>query len=157
MQNLAGDKGCIIEIKHRVDDLLNFPHATHRVQRCKESVRIARVHGRAYLVPEQGSSADASVEDSSVFSVGQVIFLALAGYFQVTGIPDATTLTLLNLRDDAATGIGLTEAQVFFGTGDPNGVVTATRPAVFYDDVGAVWLKTGSGTNDTGWELVIAP
>jgi len=109
-----------------------------------------------FTVPDQGSSADASVEDSSVFSIGQVIFLALAGYFQVVGIPDGTTITLLNLRDDAASGIALTAAQVFFGTGDPNGVVTATRPAIFYTDTGATWLKTGIGTNDTGWELAIA-
>src|SRR5678816_2586556 len=110
-----------------------------------------------FTVPEQGSSADASVEDSSVFSIGQVIFLALAGYFQVVGIPDATTITLLNLRDDAASGTGLTAAQVYFITGDPNGVTTATRPAAAYDEFGAVWIKTGSGTNNTGWELVIAP
>ncbi len=109
-----------------------------------------------FTIPDQGSSADASVEDSSVFSIGQIIYLALAGYFQVVGIPDGTTLTLLNLRDDAATGSVVIAAQVYFGTGDPNGVVTAERPAVFYDSTGSVWLKTGAGLNDTGWEQAIA-
>ena len=42
--------------------------------------------------------------------------------------------------------------QVFFVTGDPNGVQTATRPAVAYDATGAFWEKTGAGTNNTGWE-----
>ncbi len=109
-----------------------------------------------FTVPDQGSSADASVEDSSVFSIGQVIYLAMAGYFQVVGIPDATTLTLLNLRDDAASGSGLFAAQWYFGTGDPNGVVMAERPAGFYTPTGEVWIKTGAGLNDTGWEEVIA-
>lgn len=35
---------------------------------------------------------------------------------------------------------------------DPNGLITATRPAVAYDAAGAFWVKTGSGTNNTGWE-----
>jgi hypothetical protein len=46
--------------------------------------------------------------------------------------------------------------EVFFGSGNPNGVVTGTRPAVFYTAAGAYWIKTSSGTNNTGWEQVIA-
>jgi len=46
--------------------------------------------------------------------------------------------------------------QVFFGVGDPNGVQTATRPAIFYTALGALWYKTGDGTSSTGWELSIA-
>jgi hypothetical protein len=46
--------------------------------------------------------------------------------------------------------------QVFFGVGDPNGVQTATKPAIFYTALGALWYKTGDGTNNTGWELSIA-
>jgi hypothetical protein len=46
--------------------------------------------------------------------------------------------------------------EVYFGVGDPNGVQTATRPALFYTALGAMWFKTGTGTNDTGWELSIA-
>jgi hypothetical protein len=47
-------------------------------------------------------------------------------------------------------GGGATE--VYFGTGDPNGVQTATRPAIFYDAIGSVWIKTSSGSSNTGWE-----
>lgn len=35
---------------------------------------------------------------------------------------------------------------------DPNSVQTATRPAICYGGDNSVWIKTGSGTNDTGWE-----
>ena len=45
--------------------------------------------------------------------------------------------------------------QVFFGTGDPNGVQTATKPALFYTDTGSIWFKTNSGTNNIGWELAL--
>jgi hypothetical protein len=54
----------------------------------------------------------------------------------------------------SSSGGGVT--QVFFGVGDPNGVQTATRPAIFYTAAGALWYKTGDGTSDTGWELSIA-
>ncbi len=50
--------------------------------------------------------------------------------------------------------------QVFFGTGDPNGVVTATTSltsgAIFYTATGAMWFKIGVGTSNTGWEKAIA-
>jgi hypothetical protein len=42
--------------------------------------------------------------------------------------------------------------QLSFITGNPNGAVTATRPALAYDAAGAFWFKTGSGTTNTGWE-----
>ncbi len=47
-------------------------------------------------------------------------------------------------------GGGATEA--FFVSGDPNGVTTATRPAIAYDANGSIWLKTSSGSSNTGWE-----
>lgn len=40
--------------------------------------------------------------------------------------------------------------QVFSGHGNPNGVVTATGPALYYDlDTQVLYEKTGSGAN--GW------
>jgi len=42
--------------------------------------------------------------------------------------------------------------QVFVVTGNPNGVQTATRPAIAYTLTGNLWIKTGAGTNNTGWE-----
>ena len=48
-----------------------------------------------------------------------------------------------------------TVPQVFFGSGDPNGVQTATAPALFYTDTGAIWFKTNTGTNNIGWEMAI--
>lgn len=35
---------------------------------------------------------------------------------------------------------------------NPNGIITATRPAFAYDNAGAIWIKTGEGTTNTGWE-----
>lgn len=42
--------------------------------------------------------------------------------------------------------------QLSFITGNPNGATTATRPALAYDAAGAFWVKTGSGSTNTGWE-----
>lgn len=53
-----------------------------------------------FTMPNQGVDGNASVTDSSVFSFGEVILLAVAGYMRVDGIPDGSTLTLRNLRDD---------------------------------------------------------
>lgn len=54
-------------------------------------------------------------------------------------------------------GGGATEVYYISSDGtDPNGVITATRPAVAYDDSGNFWKKTGSGSSNTGWEQFIA-
>jgi hypothetical protein len=42
-----------------------------------------------------------------------------------------------------------------FIIGNPNGAVTAQRPAMAYDADGKVWFKTNVGSNNTGWELRI--
>lgn len=55
----------------------------------------------------------------------------------------------------AATGaefINSASERFIFITGDPNGVVTATRPALAYDADGHLWFKTNTGSNNTGWE-----
>lgn len=45
-------------------------------------------------------------------------------------------------------------ARVYSGIGDPNGVVTASAPAIYYDVTDAAnpiqYIKT-SGTGNTGW------
>jgi hypothetical protein len=53
-----------------------------------------------FTMPAQTQDGNASVLDSSVFSFGQPVFLALGGTLKVDGIPDGFTLTLRNLRDD---------------------------------------------------------
>lgn len=55
----------------------------------------------AFTMPLQQATGSATVADSSVFSIGQTIFMAVAGHLRVDGIPDATHLTLFNLRDDS--------------------------------------------------------
>lgn len=41
---------------------------------------------------------------------------------------------------------------IIYGSGaDPNGVVTATRPAIYYGSDGSVWLRMTAGTNSV-WE-----
>jgi hypothetical protein len=45
--------------------------------------------------------------------------------------------------------------EIYWISGDPNGVQSATRPAMAYSVTGSVWIKTGSGTNNTGWELIV--
>jgi hypothetical protein len=46
---------------------------------------------------------------------------------------------------------------VIYGTdADPNGSVFAVRPALYYNDTGGVWVKTGAGNTNTGWESIIA-
>lgn len=45
----------------------------------------------------------------------------------------------------------------YFGTdADPNGIVTATRPASYYDGAGNWWNKVNTGSNNTGWQQMIA-
>lgn len=47
--------------------------------------------------------------------------------------------------------------RVFRGSfGDPNGDVTATGAAVYYDTDGSQWVHQSAGTNNTNWFAVIA-
>lgn len=48
-------------------------------------------------------------------------------------------------------GSGGDVQRVFNGAGDPNGVTTATKPAVYYGDDGTFWVKDTAGPDDTGW------
>lgn len=48
-------------------------------------------------------------------------------------------------------------AELSWVSGDPNGQINATLPAIAYDNAGRLWEKTGAGTNDTGWEQLIGP
>lgn len=57
------------------------------------------------------------------------------------------------LKFTSAGGTPSTEIYYISTPGqNPNNVQTATRPAIAYDSAGATWIKTGSGTNSTGWE-----
>lgn len=53
-------------------------------------------------------------------------------------------------------GGGATE--LYFSATDvtPNAAVTATRPALYYTSQGSVWVKTGAGATNTGWEQILA-
>ncbi len=51
-------------------------------------------------------------------------------------------------------------ADIFFGpANDPNNVITATAPAIYYASTGSVWVKTdtGLGATNTGWAQVVGP
>jgi hypothetical protein len=49
--------------------------------------------------------------------------------------------------------------RIFESAVDPNGVITASKPAFCYGvdaKAGWLWVKTGSGYNNTGWTAQIA-
>lgn len=52
---------------------------------------------------------------------------------------------------------GEDSTALFATIGDPNGVITATPPAMAYNDLsGSLWFKqAGSGNTNTGWQLVV--
>lgn len=46
---------------------------------------------------------------------------------------------------------------VYYGSTDPNGVITAQRPSLYYNiSTGALWSKTNSTLDSTGWEEIVA-
>lgn len=120
-----------------------------------------------------------SVENSMWISPGQIVYIQNGGYYSVSSVPTSLTATLVNLdyagnaaptsliaassKVSPAGLVGPTGAtgpsgdlSVFFNAGDPNGVVTATRPALCYTPGLGLWMKTGAGTTNTGWDQVIA-
>jgi hypothetical protein len=67
---------------------------------------------------------------------------------------DSEEITLQKLLQETVSGgTTLGSGGIFFGAAEnPNGVTTATRPAVYYSDEGSMWLKTNTGNNPSGWE-----
>lgn len=51
-------------------------------------------------------------------------------------------------------GVPLTDGAIVV-TSNPNGSVTASAPAMAYSAAGSVWIKTNTGLNNTGWQLII--
>lgn len=66
------------------------------------------------------------------------------------GVPGATTGWVL------VGGVVGGGAEVYYGAGaDPNGIVTAVRPAIYYGADGSVWLRMTAGSNAV-WEQKLA-
>lgn len=67
-----------------------------------------------------------------------------------------TTLQKILQETVSPSGAVLGSGGIYFGTdADPNGNVTATRPATYYNDVGNVWVKTNAGNNSSGWSQIM--
>lgn len=89
------------------------------------------------------------------------------GTVQATNIPSvvtqtypesyksAWTIAASDARYMSATNSAGTVSVYFATNSNPNTVVTAARPAVFYNSSGAVWVKTNSATNATGWDCIL--
>lgn len=54
-----------------------------------------------FTVPATNTTVTIQVTDSSWAKVGQTVFIATAGYYQVTAVPDNSHITVLNLGDPA--------------------------------------------------------
>jgi len=132
-----------------------------------------------FVQPAVSDFVTVSVENSMWIASGQIVYVQNGGYYSVVSAPSSVSVTLFNLGYTgnaaptsiiAATSkmspgglIGPTGAtgpagsgSIFFNSGDPNGVVTATRPAMTYGPTGEVWIKTDATESNTGWVNIIA-
>ena len=81
---------------------------------------------------------------------------------KISALPAATSVADADLFAIVQGGVtmkatGSMTVKVYaVASGDPNGVVTATRPAILYTDAGGLWVKTGVGSSNTGWINLIA-
>jgi hypothetical protein len=96
------------------------------------------------------------VGDVFYFTANGTSWTALSGGggSAVTQLLAGTNITLSPSGGTGAVTINSTGGgggtQVFSGSGNPNGVVTATAPALYYDTVSQIiYQKTGSGSS--GW------
>lgn len=54
-----------------------------------------------FTMPAEGESVTVTVLNSTWAAIGQVVFIEGAGYLEVAGIPNSTSLTLINLEETA--------------------------------------------------------
>lgn len=132
-----------------------------------------------FTQPAVSGNVTVSVANSMWMAPGQIVFMTGGGYYSVSSVPNSFSVQLMNLGYPGNAAPGSTVANgtkvcpagvrgatgadgpagslsVFFNAGDPNGVITATRPALCYTPALGLWMKTGSGTNNTGWEQALA-
>lgn len=106
-----------------------------------------------FTMPAVGSNVTVSVVNSLWMVLGQVVFVAVAGYMLVVGKPNSVSATLQNLGYSGGGGGG--GAGSFAGHGSPEGVVTANPGATYLDvDTNDFWSKN-SGIGNTGWTPLI--
>lgn len=91
-----------------------------------------------WTMPAELGTVNLTVGDSSWAIVGQIVYIASAGYFEVTAKSDSTHLTVKNL-EDAATGAYASNAApgtVFAGGGaiSPGGLQGALTTGSDWDD-----------------------
>lgn len=131
----------------------------------------------AFTQPAASANVTVSVTSSAWLASGMVVYVAGGGYYTVTNIPNTTSVILNNLgysgnAAEAATigagaavsaagikgadGVAVGGSNTYFSETSPNGVVTATRPAVCYASNGRIWTKTNAGSNNTGWVQVLS-
>lgn len=130
----------------------------------------------AYTQPAASATVTVSVASTAWMSVGLVLYIAGGGYYSVTNIPSSMSVLLTNLgySGNAAAGTSISSgalvtpagmrgatgadgagaAAVYYSATDPNAVITATRPAVCYTGDGKTYVKTDSGSSNTGWTLI---
>jgi len=132
-----------------------------------------------FVQPATLDSVTVAVENSMWVAMGQIVFVQNGGFYSVVSAPNSVSVTLVNLGytgNAAPTSLIASGSKVspggligptgdtgpagagnlFFQSGDPNGVVTATRPAMTYGPTGEVWIKTDAGSSNTGWVNIIA-
>lgn len=136
----------------------------------------AYTYTSGFQQPAVGVNLTIGVDNSMWMAVGQVIFIVGGGYYSVINVPSSVSVTIQNLgyTGNAVAGAAIAFnakvspggikgedgsivqlSSVFYYNGDPNNVITATRPAICYAADGAIWLKTGAGTTNTGWEQLV--
>lgn len=101
-----------------------------------------------FTMPAQLGTVIVDVLDSSVFSFGEIVYVAVAGYMQVVGIPNAFQLALLNLRNDSTGGGGGGA-----GGGGTIQIYTDPKPVTPIDPtLPALYYPSGGGTLEE-WDV----
>jgi len=130
-----------------------------------------------FVQPAVDGTVLVSVGSSAWMGVNQLIYVVGGGHYYVVNLPNATSATLYNLGYDdnaapadtvslgarvspdgiqGADGTDAGAGTVYFSDVDPNGVISAERPAMCYSSNGRQWTKTNAGENTAGWVEVLS-
>lgn len=130
-----------------------------------------------FTQPAVSGNVTIPVANSLWMAAGQIVFIPIGGYYTVVSAPTSVTVQIQNLgyTGNAAPGtvIGASKVspggvkgtdgaagpsgptQIYYGSGDPNGVVTALRPSMYYTDDGHLWVKLNVANDNTNWGMLL--